>query len=307
MIHTEHMRTDPAYRDRLRACGLDTVEKVLARVEGRITAWSRTTDTLYIPGAEGEPGFYVKRHYFPTWVKRLRGALRGTFFGMHRGQAEYLTLNSMRALGISAVRPVAYGGRRVAHFLCACFLITEEVPDAQNLTSYASAALHGEQRLDFAQRTALIRVLAEQLAAMHAAGCSHGNLFWRNLLVRYAPDGNPEFFFLDAQPLHSWERLSPGASWWLRELAQVAVSAMPFTSRTERLRFIRQYAGVTRSTDELKAELRYIERLASTWRQHEDRRIRMNTLFEKWNRQLTDEEQRARSGRGAALAAESTL
>jgi len=53
------MRTDPAYADRLRACGLDTVEKVLARVDGRIAAWSRTTDSLFVPGCDGAPGFYV--------------------------------------------------------------------------------------------------------------------------------------------------------------------------------------------------------------------------------------------------------
>lgn len=301
------MRSDPAYRERLRACGLDTVEKVLERVAGRVAAWSRTTDTLYVASADGEPGFYVKRHYFPTWVKRLRGALRGTFFGMHRGQAEYHALNSMRSLGIPAVRPVAYGGRRIGHFLCACFLITEEVPEAQNLTSFAAEIVQGKRRLSFAQRTALIRTLAEQLATMHATGCSHGNLFWRNLLVRYGPDEGPEFFFLDAQPLHSWERLGPGGSWWLRELAQVGVSAAPFTTRTERLRFVRQYAGATRLTAEFKAELRYIERLAETWRRHENRRIRMNTLFEEWNRQLAAEERRGRVDHGAPAAAESGL
>lgn len=307
MICTEHMRTDPAYRERLRACGLDTVEKVLARVDGRIAAWSRTTDTLYVDGTGGEPGFYVKRHYFPTWIKRLRGALRGTFFGMHRGQAEYHALNGMRALGIPAVRPVAYGERRSAHFLCACFLITEEVPEARNLTSFASEVVRGTRTLSFSQRSALIGTLAEQLAAMHAAGCSHGNLFWRNLLVRYGPDGGPEFFFLDAQPLHSWERLSPSGNWWLRELAQVAVSAIPFTTRAERLRFVRQYASAKRLTAESKAELRYIERLAETWRRHEDRRIRMNRLFEEWNWRLAEEERRTEAERAAPSAAESAL
>ena len=59
MFCHEQMRTDPAYADRLRACGLDTVEKVLARVDGRIAAWSRTTDSLFVPGCDGAPGFYV--------------------------------------------------------------------------------------------------------------------------------------------------------------------------------------------------------------------------------------------------------
>jgi hypothetical protein len=289
MLSTEHMRTDPAYGERLRACGLDTVSRVLARVEGRVAAWSRTTDTLYVASADGTPGFYVKRYVFPNWMKRLRGTLRGTFFGMHRGQAEYRALNAMRALGIPAVRPVAYGQRRIAHFLTACFLITEEVPAALNLTAFALDVAAGRQPLAAAERRALLGALAEQLAALHATGWAHGNLFWRNLLVRHGPDGRPEFFFLDAQPLRSWERLGRNGLWWLHELAQVTVSARPFTTRTERLRFMRRYLGGARFTPELKEQFRRIERQAEQWRQHELRRIRMTHLFDEWNRRLLAE------------------
>jgi len=293
MMGTETMRSDPAYRERLRACGLVSGARILRRVDGRVSAWSRTTDTLYVPGTQGTPGFYVKRYFFPTWVKRLRGTLRGTFFGMHRGQAEYRALNAMRAVGVPAVRPVAYGARRVGHFLTACYLSTEEVPEAPNLTAFALDVAAGRRVLSAAGRAVLLSTLAEQLAAMHAAGCSHGNLYWRNVLVRYGPDGRPEFFFLDAQPLRAWQRLSPGGNWWLRELAQVTVSAMPFTTRTERLRFMRHYLGPTHPPADLKARLRQIERLAGTWHKHELRRIRMTDLFEAWNHQLADEVRRS--------------
>jgi hypothetical protein len=289
MLATQYMRIDPPYRDRLRACGLDTVTRVLSRVEGRIAAWSRTTDTLYVPSPDGTPGFYVKRYFFPSWVKRLRGTLRGTFFGMHRGHAEYRALNAMRALGISAVRPVAYGGQRVAHFLSACFLITEEVPDAPNLTAFALDVAAGRRRLTPAQRRTMLRTLAEQIAALHATGFSHGNLFWRNLLVRHGPDQQPEFFLLDAQPLRAWERLGANGHWWQRELAQMAVSAMPFTSRAERLRFLRHYLGGAPLTPQVKDQLRQVLLHARAWRKHELRRIRMTELFDDWNRQLLAE------------------
>jgi hypothetical protein len=300
MIHTEQMHCDPAYRERLRACGLDTVGAVLARVDGRVAAWSRTTDTLYVPGVDGAPGYYVKRHYFPRWKNRLRGTFRGTFFGMHRGHAEYLALTTMREVGIPAVRAVAYGGRRLGHFLTACFLITEEVPDAVNLTTFALQVRAGRRVLSVVQRRALLRALAEQLATMHAAGISHGNLFWRNILVRAAPDGQPEFFFLDAQPLRSWERLGSGRQWWQRELAQVAVSALTFTTRTEQLRFFRHYMNAEGLDATMQPQLAEIARLAQGWRRHEERRIRMNGLFEEWNRQLLLEEQWAALAGGAA-------
>ncbi len=290
MITTEHMHIDPAYRERLRAAGLENVGQVLRRVAGRVAAWSRTTDTLYVPGSGDTPGFYVKRHFYPNWSKRLRGTLRGTFFGPHRGQAEYGVLTRMRGLGIPAVRPVACGSRRTSHFLAACFLITEEVPDAQNLTTFALDVAAGRRAVSPTYRRMMLRVLAHQLAAMHATGFVHGNLFWRNLLVRNGPDGRPEFFLLDARPLHAWQRFNHGDQRWIRELAQTTVSALAFTSPQERLRFLRQYLGV-RLTPSLKPQLQRIDALARTWQRHEERRIHMNGLFDRWNRQLSEEEQ----------------
>ena len=304
MVYTEHMRSDPAYRERLRACGLDSVRNVLARVEGRVAAWSRTTDTLYVPGADGGPGFYVKRHYFPHWSNRLRGTLRGRFFGQHKGQLEYGALNALRLAGVPTVRAVAYGDRRLAHFVTACFLITEEVPQAQNLTTFALDVAGGRREVTHTQRRLMIRTLAVQLAEMHAAGISHGNLFWRNVLVRNGVDERPEFFFLDAQPMRKWERLGAGSNWWLRELAQVTVSALQFTTRTERLRFIRDYAGAVKLTPEGKVQVRQIARLAATWQSHEERRIRMNNLFETWNRNLAEETRQTQRGDEAEPLAE---
>lgn len=300
MLVTEHIRTDPAYRARLRAVGLDRVDHILARVDGRVVAWSRTTDTLFVPGPDGTPGFYVKRHFFPRWANRLRGALRGTFFGRHRGQVEYADLNAMRASGIPAVRAVACGGRRVAHFLAACFLITEEVPGAENLTSYAQDVEAGLVDCGAERRRQMAPALAGQLAHMHSVAVWHGNLFWRNILVRDRPDGLPEFFFLDPQPPR-WRRFG-ATEGWRRDLAQLAVSAAPFTSRTDRMRFLRGYAGSQRITPRGKAEARQIAALAQTWQRHESRRIRMNALFTRWRTKLDEELQ---STEDARLASES--
>jgi hypothetical protein len=288
-MHTDHIRTDPAYSEALRACGLDRVEAVLTRLHGRVAAWSRTTDTLYVPGPDGGPGFYLKRYYYRRWRNRVRGMFRGTFFGTHRGETEFRTLGQMRALGIPAVRPVAYGSRRVGHFVTACFLITEEVPQAANLTSFACDAATGVRTVGPAQRRAMARQLAHQVSEMHAVGFSHGQLFWRNVLVRTGPHGEPEFFFLDAHPAKPWQRFSRPLRWWQSELAHVAASATPFTSRTERLRFARHYFGVERLTPELKCQVREVVHDARRWRRHEAQRIKMSNLFDDWNRQLESE------------------
>lgn len=286
LLRTDHIRIDPAYRDALRACGLDNVNEILARVEGRVAAWSRTTNTLYVPGPENTPGFYLKRYFYPRWGNRLRGAFRGTFFGLHRGQAEFRALNLMRSLGVAAVRPVAVGGRRFGHFLAACFIITEEVPDARNLTTFAAEITAGRRTLSPAQRRIMVERLAERIAEMHAAGFAHGKLFWRNILVRGGPHGDPEFFFLDAQPPRRWPFARRRERWWQAELAHLLASARPFTTRAERLRFARRYFGAARLTAEMKSQIRWIERRAQRWRRHEARRIKMDNLFEEWGRQL---------------------
>lgn len=289
MIVTDRIRIDPPYRSALAACGLDRVESLLTRVDGRVAAWSRTTDTLYVPCPNGRPGFYLKRYYYPRWRNRLRSAFRGSFFRMHRGQAEARLLKTMRSLGLPAVRPVAYGSRRIGHFVQACFLITEEVPQARNLTAFARDVATGREQLSREDRVRMVRCLATQLAAVHAAGFVHGQLFWRNMLVRLGPLGQPEFFFLDARPRRGGRRLGRSGLWWLDELGHVAASALPFTTRTDRLRFVLQYFGAERFTAEIRAHARVVDTRAKRWQRHEAQRIKMNDLFESWNRRLDAE------------------
>lgn len=286
MIFRDTAHIDPPYRDALAAGGLDKVGRVLDQLKGRVAAWSRTTITLHVPGHDGGPGFYLKRYRYPRWRHRVRGAFRGTFFGLHRGRAEFRLLNQMRTLGIAAVRPVSYGSRRRAHFVESCFLITEEVPDAVNLTTFAADVKNGRRWLPPAQRRRMARRLAERIAHMHNTGFSHGQLYWRNVLVRFGPQTEPEYFFLDARPRHGRRWLRRHRNWWLVELAQAAASALPFTTRTDRLRFMQAYYRTRQIDADAKVGLRYVEQLAHRWRSHETQRIRMNDRFETWNRRL---------------------
>ncbi len=289
---------DLAYRESLRAASLDRVDAILRRVDGRVVAWSRTTETMRVDNPAGEVGFYLKRYFYPHWPNRLRGALRGTLLGAHRGRAEFQLLAAMRRLGLPAVRPVAYGSRRVLGFVSACFLITEEVPGAENLTTAASASLMAPA-LTFRQRRQLARTLAHQVAHLHETGFRHGQLFWRNLLIRFGPVGDPEFFFLDARPRRGRLRLRRSRHWWMDELAQLAASAMPFSTRCERLAFLHEYFEAKKLSPEVKQVAHQLERLAARWRRHEDQRIKMNELFQLWNRQLRLE---SAPGRPAASA-----
>lgn len=292
------MWIDPAYREALRAVGLDSVEAALARTDGEVAAWSRTTDTLRIDGGSRGVGFYLKRYHYFRWRTRLRGVFRGTLLGAHRAQAEARLLQQMCRIGLSAVRPVAYGCRRSGLLVKASFLISEEVPGARNLTCLARDVDGGRASVTPSQRRAMIVGLAHQIAHMHEQRFSHAQVFWRNLVVRFGPCGDPEFFFLDARPRHGQRRFSGGSRWWLEELAQLDVSAAAFTTRSERLRFCREYFEYRRLTADLKRRLREIERLGDRWRGHERKRIHMSDLFEGWRRRL-EEERRQETARPA--------
>lgn len=286
---------DPAYRERLAACDLVSVDRILSRTDGRVSAWSRTTDTVYIASPDRSPGFYLKRYYYPRWSNRLRSALRGTLLGPDRGLAETRSLNGMLSRGVPAVRPVAYGERRVGGFVSACFLVTEEVPGAVNLTTFASD--QSERPLTPPERRQLIAVLAKQVRDMHLSGFVHGQLFWRNILVRYGPLGAPEFFFLDAAPRRSLARRS-FAEGVARDLACLGVSAAPFCSPRERMRFLRCYEAEA-DAETRRERLGQLNPICERWSRHELQRIRMNTLFENWNAALDRSQLAAQEARGA--------
>jgi hypothetical protein len=294
MWRNDQIWIDPAYREILRSCQLDHVDAVLSRVDGRVAAWSRTTETVFVACPGFSPGFYVKRYYYPRWRNRLRGALRGTFFGLHRSQFEQRLLTRMRTLGISAVRPVAFGSRRCLHWVEACFLITEGVSGARNLTEAAIEDRRSARPAGAGRRAELARRLAQHVAELHAAGFRHGQLFWRNILLRESVAREPELFLLDARPAWSrgWMRRRDA---WIDELAQLAASAIPFSTRSERLRFAFDYFQCRRLTATIKAHLRAIDARAAAWRRHEAQRIHMTGLFSTWAQQL-DAETRETAG-----------
>ena len=298
---TDRIWIHPAYRDALREMRLDTVAGVLDRTAGRVVAWSRTTDALHVSGDNGAHGVFVKRYLTPKWSKRFGHLVRGAALGRHRARSEHIALDALQQAGVNVVRPIAFGSRRVAGLLAASFILTEATPRALNLTTFAQCVESKVVNLPPPARHAAICELAGLVRHMHDVGCEHGNLFWRNILIRQRPDGSHEFFLLDPEPRGRWGAIAPREA-RLRELAQLAASAEPFTTRTDRLRFMRAYTGAGRAAENA-ALVESIWRLAQTHRAHEQRRIRFNRLFDTWSRRLTEESASvAAGGEGTASA-----
>ena len=76
---------------------------------------------------------FVKRYHYPRWSHRIQGMFRGTFFQASRARSEYRAMKVMRDLGIQAVRPVAYGERRI----CEPFVDAFDNSSGRALTRYS--------------------------------------------------------------------------------------------------------------------------------------------------------------------------
>lgn len=281
MLTRDCMVVDPPFAPRLAQSRLDSVARVLACRGDRLAAWSRTSDAVRVDLPDERHALYVKRYHYPRWKQRLKGMFRGLFFGASRARTEYRNLQRMRQMGILAVRPVAWGERRVAHFLRSSFLITEAVPDAISLAAFVQTfARHANDRAGVRVRHELLRGLAKEIRRMHDAGFVHRDLFWRNVLVRMLGPERFEFCFLDA----SVGRHIRVARWRqekiVQDLAALSVLAPDFCSRADQLRFIREYLGDDSRGDADRDWLLQVQRHWSAYRDAERLRFQRGRVFD---------------------------
>ncbi len=279
------IRIVPAWRERLREVGLDSVDRVLKCLGDQVVAWSRSTDTVRVdlPPAAGGGSVFIKRYRHPRWRQRIKAMFRGAFFGRSRARAEFERLETMRARSAPVVRPVAYGERRFLHFVRSSFLITEGVPSAVSLTTFAQRHTNG-RRSDLPPdvRRRFIESLSRCIADLHAKGLTHGALFWRNVLVRRDESGRFDFVLLDPPGrrrvnLHSREDRQAAAV--RHDLAALAALAPDFCTRAEMLRFFRAYLGTRRLDAAGRRLARDLLAEAATLRDHELYRLKMNRVF----------------------------
>ena len=281
MFVSDTLVIDPPFRDALQRAKLASVPAVLACLGDQLAAWSRTSDTIRWRLPQGEPVVYIKRYHFPRWKQRIRGMFRGTFFQASRAKSEYRALSLMRALGIQAVRPIAYGERRVGHFLRSCFLITEAVPEAISLSTFIKRfGHHPETPRARAARREILTSLARQVRHMHEAGFVHRDLFWRNVLIRPLPDDRFEFYFLDAS-VGKRIRLQPRRQENIvRDIAAMGVMAPDFCSKSDQLRFLLEYLSTERLDAEDRRWLRRVQTRSDLLRASETQRLQRGDVFD---------------------------
>jgi len=143
---------------------------------------SASTDkvTIHLEGQD----YFLKRYNCQGVGYRIRNllrpsrALRSWRNGLHFHQAQLPTVD-----------PVLCLEERLLGFLGRSYIVFPHLTDAESLLDIWSSLGSREQK-------GLLLSLAETFGCMHRRGIFHGDLNWRNILVR-KQNGEPQFFLVD--------------------------------------------------------------------------------------------------------------
>lgn len=127
---------------------------------------------------------------------------------------------------------IAMGQLRKGPFMVKSFLITRNVENAPDLTTWIAKAG------DLKTKRKFIYQLAETIGKMHAANISHGDLRTGNVLVKPV-EGDWQFYFLDNERTVKYNKLSDKLRF--KNLVQLNMLTDKNLTNTDRARFYKTY------------------------------------------------------------------
>lgn len=134
----------------------------------------------------GEKNYYVKTYF-------ASGRYMRRYIGRSRVKAEWENLSYFDSIGIPTARLVAFGEQKSLSAQRKGIMVTEEIPDTldlANLVARQDPLLEDRQWL-----SKVISQVADMVRLLHADSFMHGDLKWRNILVKLS--GEPQVYFID--------------------------------------------------------------------------------------------------------------
>jgi len=182
----------------------------------------------------GESNYYIKKYHRGGRHFRRR-------LGRSRVRAEWENSFYFNKIGVPTARLVAYGERRKPFGDRIGALVIEELENVQDM---AMVLKTGHPKLqDKSWLRAVILKIARYTGMLHKEGFVHGDLKLRNVLVNFSNE--PEVYIIDCP-----DGSVKGGFFFhrgvVKDLACLDRTAKEFLSRSERLRFYKDYQGKTR-------------------------------------------------------------
>jgi tRNA A-37 threonylcarbamoyl transferase component Bud32 len=269
----ERMVTEPGWERVLAAQRLHSVGAFYRLRDGVLFTRSGSTEVRRCQFLkDGQPhAVFLKKYWANNWRQLWSGFWRGTFFGRSKVRREFENLRWLRAHGLDAPEPIAYGEERRGRWLIRSFLLSAAVPDALPLDAFVRDHLPrlSPPAAQLARRELLDR-LADYVRRLHAAHFVHHDLFWRNILLSGAQLDH--FYLIDAHKGRRWRPWAETAS-RAKDLATLDAPAPWFFRRSERLRFLLRYRQHARLPAADKPFIRRVLRIAAPLRERQRRRV----------------------------------
>jgi tRNA A-37 threonylcarbamoyl transferase component Bud32 len=182
-------------------------------------------------------GVVVKGYKIGGWTRRLESLVRRS-----RPVAAWVAGNGLLLRGFAAAEPYGLVLRRVGPFSSEAYLVMEDLGEERRadlvvLHRYARTLATAE----IAEKRALVLEAARFVRALHAAGVYHADLKAVNLFVRERRGTAPEIVCADYDRVVFDRPVSERRR--IKNLAQLSASVAVCVSRSDRLRFLLEYAG----------------------------------------------------------------
>lgn len=260
---------EESHRELLRRNGLCQFHDFMTYQGGKILKQLpyRMILKIELPSAEGTKIFFLKRHKGPLRIgDTIRALLSG--FSMSWGRKEWEVIYAFQALGIPTLSPVA-AGEKVSWFRQESFLMSEELKGFQSLElflrSHFTMPLSREM---IKEKRAVIQELARIIRTIHKAGFNHRDLYCCHIFIKHDREGQRDWRVLDLQRVdrRRWFR----SRWVIKDLAALNYSApSPMITRTDRLRFLRDYLEKPARMKSNRSFIHQVIRKTSRIRRHD--------------------------------------
>ena len=237
------------------------------RAAGRVSVVKhgqhRTVYRVTLPGGEAVYWKHCRLNGPRAWWR--------DFFRGPKAKMEFDRARALGERGVETVEPLAWARFR-GRWPRGSFLITRALEGTVPLDHQ----LIHDPPATAADRRRLTTALAEYVAKLHAAGVTHPDLHPGNLLVR--PAGGQEFFLIDVHDVELGRPLGRPAR--LQNLVLLNRWFQLRTTRADRLRFWRAYAGVGADPgDARRLERETTLSMAALWSSRDGRCLRENRHF----------------------------
>lgn len=254
------LKIDDHYRAMMERAGLTAFEDIMSTSRGRCLRKLPGRENWYLPVEdipESRLAMYLKKHHVRTWSTRVSATL-GVKPPASAGRVEARNAESLAALGIDVMRPVAYGEKLCADGRLDSFLITEELEGYEELQDFVRRRFPPSSRRRSLgtempgpcqpgaaglELRRLIRQVAEIARRFHGAGYNHRDFYCCHFLVKETAPGAFDVRLIDLQRVQHrrWFRWR----WIVKDLAQLASMAPDgWIGCRDKVTFLRRYLGV---------------------------------------------------------------